>query len=119
MTIKELADLNLIAQTLFDKKAANIIAFDVRTFSTMTDFYIIAEGHVDRHVSALGKHVVDVLEENEISPIHVEGMLSGDWVVIDYGRFVVHILTPDMREKYALEELWHQGKIIKLTIDTH
>jgi len=118
MLNEDLKILHKIAQAIFDKKGSNIIAFDVRNFSTMTDYYMIAEGHVDRHVSALGKEVIDTLNEAGNQPIHVEGLIDGDWVVIDYGAIVIHLLTPDMRERYSLEELWRPGKIVSLKIDT-
>jgi len=109
--------LDSIAQSIFDKKGVNIIAFDVRSFSTMTDYYVIGEGLVDRHVSALGRGIIDTLEDEGLGPLHVEGALTGDWMVIDYGSIVVHLLTPEMREKYSLEELWRQGKIVRLKIE--
>ncbi len=117
MRNEELQYLDLIAQTIFDKKGGNIIAIDVRNFSTMTEYYIIAEGNVDRHVSSLSHNVISAMQDLGRKPYHMEGALSGDWVVIDYGAIVVHLLTPDMREKYALEELWRPGKIVSLKID--
>jgi ribosome-associated protein len=106
--------LNTIGQTLFDKKGFNILALDVRGISTLTDFFVIAEGNVDKHVIALAKEIVKKLKEKEISPSHVEGLEQGDWIVVDYMEIVVHIFKPGLREKYRLEELWHDGKIVDL-----
>lgn len=110
--------LNQVAQTIFDKKGFNILVLDVRHICTMTDYFIIAEGTVDRHVQALSLAVVDRLSKENQYPLHVEGQQEGDWVVLDYGDFVVHLFTPDLREKYTLEEVWHDGKIVDVEIVT-
>jgi ribosome-associated protein len=112
-----IATLNLIAQTIYQKKGFNILALDVRGVSTMTDFFIIGEGTVDRHVVALAKSVIEVLETSEnMSPAHVEGLDSGDWVVVDYHVFVVHLFKPGLRDKYRLDEVWHEGKVVDLDL---
>ncbi len=108
--------LNLIAQEIFDKKGFNILGLDVRDISTLTDFFIIAEGNVDRHVRAIAEAIIETLKARGNRPIHVEGLQDGDWVVIDYMEVVIHLFMPGMREKYRLEELWHEGKIVDLTI---
>ncbi len=108
--------LNQIAQVLFDKKGINIMALDVREVSTLTDYFIIAEGNVDKHVIALAKSVIETLKNEGESPVHVEGLHQGDWVVIDYLELVVHLFKPGIREKYRLEELWHEGKIVDLEL---
>ena len=110
--------LNEIAQTIFDKKGFNILVLDVRGICTMTDYFIIAEGNVDRHVKALGGAVMDLLTSRGIEPLHMEGQQSSDWVVIDYGDFVVHFFIPELREKYALEELWSEGKVVDVHLTT-
>lgn len=112
----EKQNLDLIAQTIFDKKGFNILALDVRGVSTMTDFYIIAEGNIDRHVRAIALSIKDALKQNGWQLINMEGEKDGDWIVVDYGAFIIHLLTPDMREKYALEDLWKDGKIVDLEI---
>lgn len=106
--------LNYIAQALYDKKGFNILAIDVRNLSSMTDFFLIAEGTVDRHVMALGKTIVDLLHNLGEEPIYTEGLKNGDWIVLDYAEIVIHLFTPSMREKYRLEELWQQGAIVDL-----
>ncbi len=110
--------LNKIAQVIFDKKGMNILGLDVRGVSSLTDFVIIAEGNVDRHVSAIGHAVIDALREEGIKPIHTEGLQEGDWVVIDVLDMMVHLFMPGLREKYRLEDLWKNGQILELHIDT-
>lgn len=106
--------LNSIAQIIYDKKGFNILAIDVQGMSSITDFLLIAEGNIDRHVSSIANAIVSGMEEK---PIHVEGIKNGDWVVLDYGDITVHIFSPRFRERYSLERLWGDSKIVDLEID--
>ena len=103
-------------QAIIDKKGCNLIALDVRGISTMTDFFIIAEGSVPRHVAALAQNVDDVLRKKQLSPSHVEGLPDGEWVALDYMDFILHLFTPELRGYYALEEIWKEGKIMKVPL---
>ena len=109
--------LNLIAQTIYDKKGVNSLALDVRGISTLTDYVIIAEGNVDRHVMGIANGILDALEERGIHPHHVEGLKEGEWVVLDFMDVMVHLFSPGFRDKYQLEELWKEGKILDLDIN--
>ncbi len=109
--------LNAIAQAIFDKKGMNILALDVTGISTLTDYVVIAEGNVDKHVTAIAHAVLDALERIGLRPISTEGMQSGDWVVLDFFHIMVHLFMPGLRDKYQLEELWREGKIVDLQID--
>lgn len=109
--------LQQIAQSIYNKKGYNILALDVRQFSSMADYVILAEGNIDRHVQALASEVQkDLLDIGE-RPWNVEGERSGDWVVLDYGDVVVHLLLPEFREKYALEQLWRSAEIVDIKIE--
>ena len=104
-------------QAIVDKKGENFIVLDVRDVCTMTDYFIIAEGHVPRHVSAIGDYVAERLQKEGLVPLHREGETQGEWVVLDYMSFVVHIFTPELRDYYALEELWKEGKIVSVPVN--
>jgi ribosome-associated protein len=93
-----LAVLNTIAQAIFDKKGINILALDLRKVSTITDFVIIAEGSVDRHTIAIGRAVESAMEKIGEKPLHIEGMQTGDWVVLDYFDTMVHIFSPGVEK---------------------
>lgn len=112
-----LETLNAIAQVIYDKKGFNILALDVRGLSSITDFLLIAEGNVDRHISSIGKAVIEELAERGEDPVHVEGLKTGDWAVLDYSEIVVHIFSPGLRERYSLERLWKMSQIVDLAID--
>lgn len=113
-----LKDLNEAAQAIYDKKGFNILVLDVRGICTMTDFFIIAEGSVDRHVKALAQTIIDSFSKKGQHPLFVEGLQEGDWVVLDYSSIIFHLFTPELRERYAIEELWKTGKIVEVKIDT-
>jgi len=107
-----------IAQAIYDKKGLNIIALDVREVSTITDYVVIAEGNVDRHVIAIAKHVEkELFDAGEGHPAYMEGLQNGDWVVLDYIHVMVHLFVPGLREKYQLERLWSQGKVLDLALE--
>lgn len=101
-----------VAQAIYNKKGFNIITLDVRGISTLTDFFIIAEGSVDRHVKALGDAVMEEMSTHKENPIHIEGQKTCDWLVIDFGDVIIHLFTPGLREKYSIERVWHEGKIV-------
>ncbi len=113
---QKIEKLNLIAQTIYDKKGFNILVLDVQGASTLTDYFIIAEGNVDRHLRAISLHLQDNLRKIGEKPWHVEGDQSDDWVVLDYCDFVIHLFTPDMREKYGLEQLWKEATVVDVNI---
>jgi ribosome-associated protein len=110
--------LNAIAQSIYDKKGLNTLALDVRGISSLTDFVMIAEGNVDKHVISIAHEVIKNLELLGINPIYVEGLKTGDWVVIDYMDIMVHLFIPGLRDKYMLEQLWRDAAIIDLKITT-
>src|ERR1700730_16207054 len=112
-----LEGLNRVAQVIYDKKGFNILVLDVRGICTMTDYFIIAEGTVDRHVKALSQAICDEFSTRGKQPLHVEGQREGDWIVLDYSDVVIHLFIPDLREKYALAELWKEGQIVDVKID--
>ncbi|NGX27843.1 MAG: Ribosomal silencing factor RsfS [Candidatus Anoxychlamydiales bacterium] len=108
--------INIIAQIIYDKKGFNILALDVKGISSITDYLIIAEGSVERHVKAISNEIIEELKKLKEMPLQVEGRVDADWIVIDYLNVMVHLFKPEMRELYALERLWSEGKIIDLKI---
>jgi len=100
-------ELKAIAlQALEDLKGLNIVAYDVRDMTPVTDIMIIASGTSDRHVKSLADAVVIACKKAGIPPMGVEGQREGEWVLVDLGDVVVHVMQPRIREFYALEKLW-------------
>jgi ribosome-associated protein len=109
--------VNLIGQAIYDKKGINILALDVTGLCSVTDFMVIAEGNVDRHVTAIAREVVDIMRENGMKAFHYDGFEFGDWVVLDFGGIMVHIFAPGERDKFCLEKLWPSCKLVDVQID--
>ena len=97
---------NIIINSLEDSKAVNPIAIDVTKISSLTDFMVIASGTSSRHISAMSEHVLEDLKETKISGIKIEGQGADDWILVDAGDVVIHLMSVDAREFYDLESLW-------------
>src|SRR5947208_3626399 len=104
MTLKKLQKIAVTA--LEDIKARDITVLDVRKLTTLYDTLIIASADSNRQVNALAHHVRDELKNAGATIIGVEGEESGEWVLVDGGDIVVHIMQPATRAYYNLEELW-------------
>ena len=96
------------------KKASEVRVLDLREVSTFTDFFVICSGANARQIQAICDGVqLELKREGEL-PLGVEGYDKADWVLVDYGDFIVHIFSPAAREFYGLERLWRQAKDVKL-----
>jgi ribosome-associated protein len=113
-----LALVRQMAQIAYDKKGHNILAVDVEGLSSLTNFFLIVEGNVDRHVTAIANVIYDELKKQGIVPVYTEGFKTGDWVVLDYGFVMVHVFMPGLRDRYSLERLWPDSKLVDLCLDT-
>jgi ribosome-associated protein len=100
------AEVRRAVELLLDRKAYDVSVLDLRGISTATDFFLIASGRSDTHVTAVADHVIDELKKEDVRPAGVEGLRSGRWVLADYVDFVVHVFHPAAREFYQLERLW-------------
>lgn len=100
------ATQKLIYETLLDSKGQDIRVLDVRKVTDFTDYMIIASGTSNRHVISMGDRIIDALRTHSRRPIGIEGQDPGDWVLIDFGDVVVHLMRPQTRDFYNLEKLW-------------
>ena len=101
----------LAVDALEDLKAVDIVELDVRKLSDFTDYMIIASGRSARQVAALAENGVTEAQQAREAPLGVEGLRGGEWVLVDLGDVVVHVMQPDVREFYQLEKLWSSREI--------
>ena len=96
-----------------DKKGANIVLLDLRKLSSVTDYFVICSGAVDRQLEAITENILDVIKgKHKIPPRHVEGSGETGWVLVDYVDVVIHIFTPSLRSYYNLEGLWASAPVL-------
>lgn len=99
----------LVQDALEGMKAKDIVVLDVRGRSTVTDYMIVASGSSKRQVSAAAQAVTEKVKETGLLPMGVEGQMVGDWVLVDLGSIIVHVMMPDARSFYDIERLWSVG----------
>ena len=100
------AQKNLVVDALAELKAVNPVTLDVTGLTDVMDFLVIASGTSNRHVKSLAENVCMQAKKNGIRPLGVEGENAGDWVLVDFGDVVVHVMLPAVRDFYDLERLW-------------
>lgn len=100
----------LVEKVLFlldEGKGSEIRLIDVQGKTSITDFLIVVSGRSERHVKALASQVVEkIKQERQYKPLGVEGESTGEWVLVDYGDLIVHVMLPQTRAHYQLEKLW-------------
>jgi len=98
--------MDAVREALVDLKALSVIELDVRGQSDVTDSVVIASGTSDRHVKSIAERVRIKARAAGFRILGTEGEREGEWVLIDLGDVIVHVMLPRVRELYALERLW-------------
>jgi len=104
MQVDSLRDL--VVEVLDGQKAVDISVLDVRHVASFTDFMVVASGTSGRHVRSMADRVVEKARESGVRALGVEGSNAAEWVLIDLGDVVVHVMQPTIRGFYSLEKLW-------------
>jgi ribosome-associated protein len=97
---------NLIVDALEDRKGRDVVSMDVTAVTDITDYMIIASGTSNRHVKALVDQVVEAAAGAGVAPLGVEGRETHEWVLVDMGDALVHVMQSETRSFYDLERLW-------------
>ncbi|WLF83140.1 ribosome silencing factor [Moraxella sp. ZY210820] len=105
------ACLNVAYNALIDLKAKEVLALDVSHISNVTDAIIIANGTSTRHVKALADNVADECRKAGMRPLGMEGERDAEWILVDLGHVIVHVMLPTARKFYDLESLWQIPKV--------
>jgi ribosome-associated protein len=108
------ASLLLVVKSLRDRLAEDIRVLFVRDVSTITDYFVIATGNSTPHLRALGEDLDIARKEEGFKGVRKGGDMNSGWLVMDFGNVVVHLMTSELREFYALEKLWSDAKTIEI-----
>jgi ribosome-associated protein len=98
-----------------DKKALDVVVLDLRHTMAFTDFFLLCSGQNTRQVHAIADAVEEALRAVKVRPNHVEGYDRGEWVLMDFFTFIVHVFTPQTRDFYSLERLWGDAERIEIS----
>ncbi len=105
--------VEVLLQTVLDAvanlKAQDVVTLDVRGKSSVCDFMVVASGTSTRHVKSIADEVVRFAKRLDFQPLGVEGEREAEWVLVDLGDVVAHLMLPRVREFYAIERLWSVG----------
>jgi len=112
MTSEELA--GRLASIADDKKGTDLVALDVRQLVSYTDYLVICTARNERQAKAIHDEVYHQLKRDGWLPARVEGEREAEWVLMDYLDAVLHVFTPDLRQRYRLEVLWGEAPQLEL-----
>ncbi len=107
--------LALLCRKLADnKKAEDLLVLDVRSISSITDYFVIASGSSEPHLRAIAEEITETLKEDYgLSPRAMDGTLQTGWLVLDFFDVIVHVMRNDVRQRYDLESLWGDAPRLK------
>ena len=97
-----------------EKKAIEPVVLDLRDIASFTDYFVIVSGQNDRQVQAISDEIYEQLKKACETAARVEGYKTAEWILLDYGDFVVHVFERKARQFYDLERLWRESKRVEL-----
>jgi ribosome-associated protein len=96
-------------EAALEKKAQDAVVLELGEICSFTDFFLICTGTSSRHNQTISDHIEEMLKKQGVRPLHIEGYPEGEWILLDYVDFVVHVFSARAREFYDLERLWRAG----------
>lgn len=103
---------NLVLEAALDKKAINTVVIDISNVSLMADYMMICTGSASTHIQGIANSILEKSEEAGYKIYNVDGKNGGEWILLDLGNVIVHIMLESIRNFYTLEKLWNNGKVI-------
>jgi ribosome-associated protein len=106
--------VNVAARAAEEKKALGVVVLRLSAITEFTDYFVICAGNSTRQTQAIADAVIEELKRVKARPLHTEGYNNAEWILIDYGAFVVHIFTEESRRFYDLERLWRDAEKVEV-----
>ncbi len=100
------------AKAAHDKKALGVMAIEVKKASPLVDYLVLATARSDIHARSVADAVMEAMDESGIRLLRSEGYRDGEWILLDYADFFVHVFQMRPRAFYDLEKLWDKGKVV-------
>jgi len=97
-----------------EKKAQDMLVLRLSAITEFTDYFIICSGNSARQTQAIADEIVERLKMSGVRPLHTEGYKNAEWILIDFGAFVIHIFTEESRRFYDLERLWRDAERVEV-----
>ena len=113
-TVEPEAAVMIAAHAASEKKATDLVLLDLRKIASFTEFFLICTGASTRQVQAISNAIEDTLRKSGKRPSHIEGYSSAEWILLDYGDFIVHVFSPASRRFYDLERLWRDAPRVEV-----
>lgn len=106
-----------IAELMDDKKGLEIVALDVRGLANFADYFVFCSGRSDRQAKALHDAIREGMKDDPgLLPVHTEGERERRWILLDYGDVIAHVMIPEVRDYYRLEQLWSDAPQLELEL---
>ncbi|MGI6451367.1 MAG: ribosome silencing factor [Desulfitobacteriia bacterium] len=106
--------LSKVVDFIEDKKGSNITILDLKKVSIITDYFLIVTGNNKTQTKAITDHLAEKLPELGIPVLRIEGLPEAEWILLDCGDLVIHVMTPETRAFYSLERLWGDAQEVGL-----
>ena len=109
--------VRIAARAASEKKATDLVVLDLRNAASFTEYFLICTGASTRQVQAVSNAVEEALLKSGKRPLHIEGYSSAEWILLDYGDFIVHVFSAASRRFYDLERLWRDAPRVEVRVD--
>ena len=100
-----------------EKKGLDVVVLDLREIASFTDFFVIVSGANERQVQAISDEIYETLKKHGVAAARIEGQKTAEWILLDYGDFIVHVFEHKARSFYDLERLWRESKRVQLPVE--
>jgi ribosome-associated protein len=109
--------VRIAARAASEKKATDLVVLDLRNAASFTEYFLICTGASTRQVQTVSNAVEETLLKSGKRPLHIEGYSSAEWILLDYGDFIVHVFSAASRRFYDLERLWRDAPRVEVSVD--